>query len=399
MIALNRCMSVLYAIGFLKNMLFILPVLMLYYGYKGVTIGDFFLIQGLSQIVVFAFEIPTGYIADVFSRKKTIIAGFLIWIVGYLFWMLGNGFSYMLTGELFFGFSISLLSGTTEAYLYDLLKKRNKQGSFHKKMGKYSMMQDIGLLVATISGAVIYKVYGGDFTVCLCIATMVIAVILMCFMPDVEEAKRVVSNGKSKMKDILEISVKTIKNFEIRWLMIFSSIYGTLTLVLMWGLQAVMINRDVPVYLFGVILAINAFARAMWGGASGKLFDKLGLNKILNVLIVIVSVSIFSAISSIYVPYALVYVGLGLMIMGSGSVVPARIVSTTLINHQTKSDERATVLSVKSMVEKFGSAFGMIALKPLFDNLGVGETFMITSVLIIPIILSANILKKFNCDK
>lgn len=398
-IALNRCMSALYTIGFLKNMLFILPVLMLYYGYKGVSIGDFFLIQGFSQIMVFVFEIPTGYVADIFSRKKTIISGLIIWCLGYLCWILGSGFSYMLAGELCFGFAISLLSGTTEAYIYDLLKKRNKQGSFHKKMGKYSMMQDIGLLLATVSGAIIYKIFGGDFTVWLCIITLVMAIIIMCFMPEVEEAKRVVADGKSKMKDILEISIKTIKNFEIRWLMIFSSIYGTLTLVLMWGLQAVMINRDVPVYLFGVILAINAFGRALWGGSAGKLFDNLGLNKILNLLILIVSIAIFSAVASIYVPYAFVFVCLGLMIVASGSVVPARIVSTTLINHQTKSDERATVLSVKSMVEKMGTAFGMIALKPLFDNLGVGDTFMVTAILIIPIVLSANILKTFGCKK
>ena len=398
-IALNRCMSALYTIGFLKNMLFILPVLMLYYGYKGVSIGDFFLIQGFSQIMVFVFEIPTGYIADVFSRKKTIISGLIIWCLGYLCWILGSGFSYMLAGELCFGFAISLLSGTTEAYIYDLLKKRNKQGSFHKKMGKYSMMQDIGLLLATVSGAIIYKIFGGDFTVWLCIITLVMAIIIMCFMPDVEEAKRVVSDGKSKFKDICEISVRTIKNIDIRWLMLFSSIYGTLTLVLMWGLQAVMMNRDVPVYLFGVVLAVNAFGRAVWGGTSGKLFDKLGLNKILKVLIWIVSVAVFAAVSAIYVPYIWVFVCLGLMIVASGSVVPARIVSTTIINHKTKSDERATVLSVKSMIEKMGTAFGMIALKPLFDNLGVGETFMITSVLILPIIFCVYKIKKMNVDK
>ena len=87
------------------------------------------------------------------------------------------------------------------------------------------------------------------------------------------------------------------------------------------------------------------------------------------------------------------------MIIGSGSVVPARIVSTTIINHKTKSDERATVLSVKSMIEKMGTAFGMIALKPLFDNLGVGETFMITAVLILPIMFCVYKIKKMNVDK
>ena len=76
MIALNRCMSVLYAIGFLKNMLFILPVLMLYYGYKGVTIGDFFLIQGLSQIVVFALRYQRVILQMFFHARRQLFVVF-----------------------------------------------------------------------------------------------------------------------------------------------------------------------------------------------------------------------------------------------------------------------------------------------------------------------------------
>ena len=74
------------------NAMFMLPVLMLYYEGKGVSVGDFFLIQGLSWIFVFLIEIPTGYIGDIFSRKHTIISAFLMWIFGYLLWIFGYGF-------------------------------------------------------------------------------------------------------------------------------------------------------------------------------------------------------------------------------------------------------------------------------------------------------------------
>ena len=70
-----------------------------------------------------------------------------------------------------------------------------------------------------------------------------------------------------------------------------------------------------------------------------------------------------------YVPFNMVYVCLLGMIVGSGSIVPARIVTATLINHKIESDERATVLSVKHMVEKSFSGVGMMFLKPLFDNI------------------------------
>jgi len=144
MFSVKRSITVLCTVGFLKNMLFILPVLMLYYGYKGVGIGDFFLIQGFSSMMVFLCEVPSGYVGDLFSRKRVIISGFIVWTLGYLFWIFGSGFWFILAGELLFGISMSMISGTLEAYMYDLLKKQRKEKAFHKKFAKYNMVQDVG---------------------------------------------------------------------------------------------------------------------------------------------------------------------------------------------------------------------------------------------------------------
>jgi MFS family permease len=392
MISLKRSMSILCVMGLLKNMLFILPVLMLYYGFKGVSIGEFFLIQGLSSMVVFFTEVPTGYLADIVSRKKTILIGFLIWTIGYLFWIFGYGFWYILIGELIFGLSISFLSGTIEAYMYDLLKKRGKEKAFHKKFAKYNALSNLGLFVATITGSFLYERIGADNTVWLCLLCSFLACVLMCFMPEVEEAKRQVADNKSKIADILEISTNTLKKCEIRWLMVFSAVYGTLTLTMMWGLQAVMMERNVPVYLFGVILGINSFARIIWSFISAKILDKFGAKKILFLLLGIIFIALISALLSIKVRYIFVYVCLCGMIVGSGSILLSRIMIATLINHQTKSDERATVLSVQSMGDKMCSGLGMIALKPLFDNIGIFDTFAITAILLIPVVYSVFIL-------
>ena len=38
----------------------------------------------------------------------------------------------------------------------------------------------------------------------------------------------------------------------------------------------------------------------------------------------------------------------------------------------------------------------MMFLKPLFDNIGVGETYMLCMLFIIPVVFCANILKKMS---
>ncbi len=396
MISAANAPRFLYIVSFFQYMFFTIPVLMLYYAHKGVNMGDFFLLQGISWLAVFALEIPSGYISDIFSRKKTMIVGLSCWIIGYTYWIFNSGFYAMLFGELLFAVAISLCSGTTEAYLYDLLKRRKKEHQFHKKNAKMATFQNIGMTAGTLSGAFFYQFLGPESVCWISILALSIAIIVMAFLPDVPESRRKVAANKSKWQDIMDISKFAVKNHEIKWLIIFPAIYGALTLIIMWGLQSVMITTHVPVFLFGVFVSMNAFARTGWSAISGVLLDKFGLNKIIVFLCTIVTIAITAACIATYMPLPFVYVCLIVMITGSASIQLLRIASSTLVNHRIQSDERATVLSVKSMVSRLGGGLAMIGLKPLFDHVGVGETFMISALLLIPIFWSATHLFKIK---
>ena len=52
--------------AFLRSQLFLLPVLLFFYQENGLTVGDFYLIQGLIVFFAFLFEIPAGYLGDIF---------------------------------------------------------------------------------------------------------------------------------------------------------------------------------------------------------------------------------------------------------------------------------------------------------------------------------------------
>ena len=378
------------------NAMFMIPVLMLFYGGKGVTVGDFFLIQGISWIFVFLIEIPTGYIGDLFSRKNTIIAGLCFWILGYLTLIFGYNFWIILTGELEFAVAISLISGTVDAYLYDILKKSNKEKNYHKRVSKMKTIENIGLMVATFTGAFLYEKISPNAPVWLSVFCVCVSIGIYALLPDVPESKRIVAKDKSKWQDILDISKYAIKNKEIKWLMIFPSVYGMLTLILMWGLQSVMINRSIPVFMFSFIVGLNALTRLIYSSLSGKILEKCNISGVVQILSGIILVATIAACSSIYIPFVGVYPCLFLMILGSGSVVLAQITTTILVNHRIKSDERATVLSVKSMFQRALQGVGMIALKPLFDNIGVGQTFMVSALLLIPILICAQHLCKMK---
>ncbi len=396
MINIKTAPRYLYIINILQNMLFCLPILMLFYQHKEVSIGDFFFIQGISLAAVFLLEIPSGYIADIFSRKISLLIGLLGWIGGYICWIAGSGFYFILLGELIFALGISFISGTLDAYLYDLLKKRNKTHLYHKKLSKLQSCGNTGLFIASLSGAFLYQWISPNAPAYFSAFCLIIAMIIMLFLPDVPEAKRKISKQKSKIKDIFEISSLALKNKEIKWLMIFPAIYGALTLTLMWGLQSVMIETKIPIFMFSIILSINSFGRILWAMMAGKALDKFGLNKIIFFSCGLVTFSILSAAISPLMPTTLVYVCLLFMTLSSSSRVLSSVASTALINHRIQSDERATVLSVKSMIDRICSCVAMLLLKPLFDSFGVSLTFLISGVLIIPIVISAIYLTKLK---
>ena len=58
---------------FLRSHLFLLPVLFLFYQQYGITVGDFFLLQGLSALLCLLLDVPCGYLADIYSKKKVLI--------------------------------------------------------------------------------------------------------------------------------------------------------------------------------------------------------------------------------------------------------------------------------------------------------------------------------------
>ncbi len=388
-----------YVVNALQNMLFPIPILMLFYGFKGVGIGDFYLIQSIALAMVFLLEIPTGYVADLFSRKLTLIIGLMGWILGYFCWIFGTGFTFILLGELIFSIGISFISGTLDAYLYDLLKQNKKQHLYHKKLSKMTTFGNIGLFVATLTGSFFYEFLSPVAPAVLSTIALCFAIIIMMILPDVKESRRKVQKNKSKWRDILDISKSAIQNKHIKWLMIFPAFYGALTLTLMWGLQSVMIATNIPVYLFSFVVGANAFGRILWSLSAGKILDTVGLNKAIFILCSLLSISLIAAILSTSVPPVFVYFCLFLMIISAGSRVLLSIVSTTLINHQIQSDERATVLSVKNMVDKIASCFAMLMLKPLFDHFSTAQTFLIISVLIVPILISAYNLFKLNISQ
>ena len=207
--SVKRGLALLKLGWFFHNFMMVVPVIVLIYTQKGVTIGDFFLIQGMFRLAAFLFEIPSGYLSDCFSRKRVMIIAALFNVLGFVTVAAAYGFWALVLGEALLGISSALYSGTLEAYTYDLLKRNKTQKQFLKEFGSITTFAGIANFIATIIGGILFGYIGIDMVwlECLC---GVFAVFAYVFLPELLEVRRKVKH-KDAIKDALTITTTTLK--------------------------------------------------------------------------------------------------------------------------------------------------------------------------------------------
>ena len=107
------------AVGFFQVMLVIMPVAVPFFQSKGLTMQEVFSLQALFGLVVLLTEVPSGYLADVFGRRNTLVLGALFSALGHTCLLGADGFWTLAIFEICLGVSHSLISGADLALLYD----------------------------------------------------------------------------------------------------------------------------------------------------------------------------------------------------------------------------------------------------------------------------------------
>ena len=365
---------------FCHNFMLILPVIVLIYTQKGITVGDFFLIQGLFRVAAFLFEIPSGYMSDCLSRRRVLISAAAVATAGFATVAMAHGFWMIMLGEGLLGVASALFSGTLEAYTYDLLKRNNTQQEFLREFGEIETFGSIASFVATILGGILYTKIGGDNLVWIETGIAAVAIIAYLFLSELTEVKRVV-NHKSALQDAIGITVNTMKNPKLRNFIIFPSLFGAFTIVLLWILQPVMQDATVPVSLFGFYVGANQLERAILSKYAYKICDKLGnmTTSVLSVLSVVLC--IVAGILALHVNnMIMVYILCAIVAMVPPLQALVKLQYNTLIHHHIKSTERGTVISTRAMVGTILGALLLVIVKFLVDYTGLTITLICSLV-------------------
>ena len=126
----------LYIIKIAKWFMLFMPFMIPFYQDNGLDLAQISILKSIYSISIVSLEIPSGYLADILGRKKTLIIGSLLGFLGFFTYSISYGFIGFLIAEIILGFGQSLISGADSAMLFDTLDDLNRKDEYVKYEGR-----------------------------------------------------------------------------------------------------------------------------------------------------------------------------------------------------------------------------------------------------------------------
>jgi MFS family permease len=105
-------------------------------------------------------EVPSGAVADRFSRRGALVAAGVLQAAGYALWVLVPGFPGFAAGFVLWGLGGALISGAQEALLYDGLAAHGAQEHYALVQGRVTAAGLLGQLPVAAVATVLFAVGG-----------------------------------------------------------------------------------------------------------------------------------------------------------------------------------------------------------------------------------------------
>ncbi len=350
-----------------------MPIIVLFFQEHGLSLSKVMILQSVYSISVALFEIPSGYIADIFGRKKAIIISTILSFIGYVLFSFFSDYTVFIIAEILIGIGGSLMSGSDSAIIYDTLIENNDKKKYTKVEGKNYAIGNFSEAIAGILGGILaassiyYPVY---------IQTIILSFSIPIAFSIIEPK---INNSYTKKKDLKIRNILKNTLFydkKLKWLIILSATMGVATLSIAWFCQPFFKSINIPIIYFGLIWAILNLSVGISSYNSYRIEKNMSPIKIMTIISILMPICFFftSVLNSIF---SLLFILLIYLIRGI--VTP---LLRNYINIEISSEKRATVLSIRSFFIRI--AFASTA--PLFayfaENTSINYVFYLLSIII-----------------
>ena len=357
---------------------------------RGFSLLQIGVLESIFHIASSCFEIPSGVVADVFGRKRTLALSKLVSVLSCLAMILSDNFGTVAFAIAFSALSYNLESGTIEALAYDSLKSVKQEEKYNRYASTEMMLYRITSSTATLcAGFALWLGYKKAYAIDIFFG--MIALGIVCSLREIsgftsadgqptspqtdEHDKEQMSEEKQermneeetdqniriseRLQNVITESWRFMKsNRKARGIMIVNALIGAVSTLVLFFLQAKLPLAGLNEALLGPALFVMGLGAALGAKVVGY-FPNWKYKK----YVILSGIGVLSAFGMTFSgnPYLMIFGGFA----GSFADDFLEVRTDILLNDMIPSEQRATLISVNS----FTFSLVMIVMSTLMGSI------------------------------
>ena len=344
----------------------------------GLSLTEILLLQAIFSLATLLMEFPSGYLSDRLGYRFSLNLACLFGISGWTTYTLAGSFAGVLAAEIQLGISYAFISGSDSALLYETLKHAGREEYYAKYDGRMTAWAQGGEAAGAIGAGVLYAILP-LLPFFLQIGVWVLALTACRKLQDIPSPQRQIS---SHLREALVIAKKTLLHDPgLRSTILLAALLGLASFYPVWLIQPYMQSLDVPLSWFGPIWALANLCVSFGSLISHRIQYHLGARGTPLLLLALI-VAGYAGLAFSQMLWGFVFYFLLTLMRG----IQGPFLRLAL-QKQSERHERASILSLKSLVFRLGFVMSGPLVGMLADRGGLGVCFL--TLLIIQSLLVA----------
>ena len=349
----------------------------------GLSLAEILLLQAIFSLATLVMEFPSGYISDRIGYRFALNLACLLGITGWATYTLAGSFTGVLIAELQLGASYAFISGADSALLYETLRYDSREEHYSRYDGRMTAWAQAGEAIGAVGAGVLY----GWFPLLPFVLQVGVWVAALAICRNLKDIPAPPRESISHLQEAADIARKAFSQPGIRYAILLAALLGLASFYPVWLIQPYMQTLNVPLSWFGPIWAVANLCVSFGSIISHRVQFHLGVRGTpLLLLALVVAGYAGLAFSQVIWGFAFYF----LLTIMRGIQGPFLRLA---LQKQSDRHERASILSLKSLVFRLGFVITGPLVGVLADRSGLSLCFLV--LMIIQLLLIVLTLRPF----
>jgi predicted MFS family arabinose efflux permease len=258
--------------------------------YLGLSVADIMVLQAIFGIALAVFEFPSGYLADRIGYRTSLVLASVLSVGGWGIYSAAQGFWSIAAAEIALGLSLSLVSGTNSAMLYESLAEIGHEEQFGTWYGRVRFFgQGAEGSAALVAGLLFAAWVRLPFVLQVALWVVNVGVAWALVEPKVHRPR--IEDPLRHIGSLFTLVVRRLPR--LRALFFVGIALSLATFVPVWLIQLYASEAGVPIAWLGAIWAVANYVVAIGSLASARTARQIGTNGTLLVCAALAGVGYF----------------------------------------------------------------------------------------------------------